>query len=299
MIRLLTLCLVALMPLTAAADGNPATDGVPRLLPYQGLLELDGRPVNAVGDNALHIGFLLFRGADAEAHVYRQDLRIQVYSGRFTATIGPTGTDPTGAEVPIERIITNADDLYLGMILLGDPADPDDDIVLSNRQRIHASPYAMWTTAATDLSVARNLVVGGNAVVDGDLTVRGAVNLPAGVINTANLADGAVRASKVALGPGLRGRGGAPQTLGVDDAYLDARIRSWVRGHCKIRLGWRDDCDNCNDPPAKEVTVQANNRCTAARGSDTRCRSAGDWGGVNTDGGVNDDDVFYIRFECN
>jgi hypothetical protein len=297
MIRLFILCLVALIPITAVADGNPATDGVPRLLPYQGLLELDGRPVNAVGDNALHIGFLLFRGADAEAHVYRQDLRIQVYNGRFTATIGPTGTDPAGAEVPIERIIANADDLYLGMILLGDPADPDDDIALSNRQRIHASPYAMWTTAATDLSVARNLVVGGSAVVDGDLTVRGAVNLPAGAINTAALADGAVQVGKVALGPGLRPRGDQTQ-LGVDDAYLDARIRSWVRSHCTIRLGWRDGCDNCNSAPAKEVTVQANNRCIAARGSDTRCRSAGDWGGINTDGGVNDDDVFYIRFQC-
>ena len=36
----------------------------------------------------MHIGFLLFDGADAEAHVYRQDLVIQVYSGRFTATGG-------------------------------------------------------------------------------------------------------------------------------------------------------------------------------------------------------------------
>ena len=294
MTRIHTLCIALFTlglwaaPNLAHADGDPATDAVPRLLPYQGQLELDGQPVNATGANALHIGFLLFDGADAEAHVYRQDLVIQVYSGRFTATIGPTGTNPAGEEVPIDRIITNADDLYLGMILLGNPGDPDDDIALSNRQRIHASPYAMWTTAATDLNVARALVVGGNATVQGDLTVGGAVNLPAGAIDAAEIAD-------TVVSTGLTRRDGG---IGVDDAYLDTRIRAWVRGHCTIRLGWRDGCDNCNSAPAKEVTVQANNRCIAARGSDTRCRSAGDWGGVNTDGGVNDDDVFYIRFQC-
>lgn len=284
--------LVVLLTLTAgaaSADGDPRTDGVPRLLPYQGQLELDGRPVNATGESALHIGFLLFDGADAEAHAYRQDLQIEVYGGRFTATIGPVGTDAAGTEVPIERIIANADDLYLGMILLGDPADPEDDIGLANRQRIHASPYAMWTTTATDLTVARDAVVGRNLAVTGDLTVQGAVNLSAGAIDTAEVADNAIRPSKIALGNGLRGL--QNDTVGVDNGFLDARIRSWVRSHCRVSIGHRDRCDGCGTP-AGQVTVQANRTCVSGS-----CRSAG-WGGVQFTGDVDGNDDLFVRFEC-
>lgn len=282
LIILLALCA---LPYAAQADGDPTTDNVPRILPYQGILELDGQPVNATGDNALHLGFQLFNGPDAEQPVYRQDLRVEVYAGRFTATIGPVGVDGAGAEVPISQIIANADDLYLGMILLGDPADPADDIALNNRQRIHASPYAMWTTAATNLDVARDLrvgrdlavaqdiatgrdltvaqdvAVGRNLAVTGDMTVQGALNLPAGA--------------------------------------LDAHIRDWVRGHCKVQLGWRDQCFGCAREPAKFVTAGADGRCDAneAHGSHTGCRN-GNWAGVNTDGNVSDDDVFYVRLIC-
>lgn len=295
-----TLILLALMfALPAAyADGDPATDAVPRIFPYQGVLELDGRPVNASGDNALHIRFLLFNGVDAEAHVYRQDLQIDVYNGRFTATIGPVGTDAAGAQVPIERVIAAADDLYLGMVLLGDPANPDDDVALSNRQRLHASPYAMWTTRATDLTVARDTIVGRNltvtgaANVQGALTVQGPVNLSNGAINTNEIADGAIRATKVALGPGLSGRGAAPQTLGIDEPYIDGRIERWVRAHCKIELGHRDRCENCNRP-RRSTRVKANRTCESG------CRNNNDgWGAVRLDGNVDGNDSLFIRFTC-
>lgn len=287
------IALSVLLSGSAFADGDPRTDNVPRVLPYQGILEMDGSPVNATGADALHITFALFDGPAAEQPAYRQDLRIEVYSGRFIATIGPVGQGPDGAEVAISQIVANADDLYLGMTLLGDPADPEDDVALANRQRIHATPYSMWSSTATNLSVANDARIGGALQVDGDaavagaLTVGGAVNLPAGSLQVGNLD---------AAGFGDSIDGGA--RVDVNTAWLDDRIRTWVRSHCTVRLGWRDSCTNCNNGPSKEVTVRADNRCIGARGSNTRCRSAGDWGGVNTDGDVNGDDVFYIRFQC-
>ena len=292
----IALALLALAAFTgpARADGDPTTDDVPRMLPYQGVLELDGEPVEAAGEAALHMGFALYDGPDAEQPVYSQPLVVEVFTGRFTATIGPVGIGPDGAERPIEAVIAAADDLYLGMTLLGDPDDPEDDIPLANRQRIYATPYAMWSTTATDISVAGQARVGGDLDVAGRarvgaLQVDGPVELPAGSLDLDDL-------DPATVGRGLTREGAS---MGIDEAFLDARIRSWVRAHCTVRLGWRDSCSNCDLPPAKEATARADGTCIDARGRDTRCRSNNTWAGVNTDGGVNDDDVFYVRMICN
>ncbi|MCB9528199.1 MAG: hypothetical protein H6701_07375 [Myxococcales bacterium] len=297
---LLAALLGALVPLATAAlaDGDPRTDDVPRLLPYQGQLELDGRPVHATGDDALHLLFALYDGPDAVEPVYQQPIVVEVYSGRFTASIGPVGQAPDGSERAIAEVIAAADDLSLGITLLGDPDDPADDIALENRQRIHATPYAMWSTTATDLSVARRLDVGGDAQIGGALRVDGPVGLGPDAIDGAEITDGSVRLAD--LDPALVGDGLArgDEAIGVDPAWLDARIRTWVRGHCRVQLGWRDGCDNCNLAPAKHVTAQADGRCVGATGSNTSCRVNNTWGGVNSDGDVDENDVFYIRLVC-
>ena len=283
---------------TAHADGDATTDSVPRMLPYQGVLEIDGRPVDANGDRALSVVFELYDGPEAEAPTYRQPMQIEVYAGRFTATIGPTGLGPDDAPLGIDAVIRAADDLYLGLTLLGDPDDPADDVRLQNRQRIHASPFALWTTAATDISVARNAVIAGDAIVGGSLVVAGDVTLPQGSLDGDEITDGTVRLGDFApdqFGEGLATEAGA---LGVDTAWLDDRIRTWTRAHCQVRLGWRNGCTNCQDPPFKEVAVQANGVCVDARGADTSCRDGGRWGGVNTDANVGDNDTFYIRLVC-
>lgn len=295
---------IALFALTAAAtaitsparaDGDPTTDDVPRMLPYQGVLERDGVPVEAAGENALHLLFALYDGAGAEAPIYTQALVVEVFTGRFTATIGPVGLGPDGQERPIDALFAAADDLYLGMTLLGDPDDPEDDVPLANRQRIYATPYAMWSTSATNLSVAGHARVGGDlavtgaARVDGGLRVAGPVELPAGSLGLDAL-------DPATVGEGLV-RDGAGVT--IDQGWLDDRIRTWVRSHCTVRLGWRDSCTNCGSGPSKQVTVRADGTCIDARGSDTRCRGNNAWGGVNTDGDVNNDDVFYIHMNCN
>ncbi len=281
----------------AFADGDPRTDEVPRLLPYQGQLELDGRPVEATGDAALHLLFSLYDGPDAEQPVYRQPLVVEVYGGRFTATIGPEGEGPDGAVVPIDGVIAAADDLHLGLTLLGDPDDPADDIPLANRQRIYATPYAMWTTSATNLSVARDAAVGGNATVGGDIEVTGEARIGGGMRVTGPVRLDAGSVDLQEIDPAIAGRGinRSGAALDLDDGYLDARISDWVRNHCKVQLGWRDSCSNCGSAPAKIASAGADATCLG--GQNSACRQ-GTWAGFNTDGNVNDDDVFYIRFLC-
>ncbi len=290
------LALTALIAGPAWADGDPLTDGVPRLLPYTGVLEIDGRPVDASGEDALHLLFALYDGPEVEQPVYTQPLIVEVYGGRFTATIGPVGVGPDGGEVPIDAIISAADDLHLGMTLLGDPDDPADDIPLANRQRIYATPYAMWTTSATNLAVAGQARIGGDldvggaariggeARVDGALRVGGAVELPAGSLDLDDLTPATVGESLTRNG----------RSMDVDEAWLDDRIRTWVRSHCRVDIGWRDNCNGCNSAPFKVASGTANGAC--GNGTRASCRSG--WSGFDTDGDVNSDDVFYVRMVC-
>ncbi|MEO1267483.1 MAG: hypothetical protein AAFX99_05250 [Myxococcota bacterium] len=170
----LVLGTIATVSISAIADGDPTTDQVPRMFPYQGYMELDGVPLNT---EALDMTFALYDGAEAVEPVYRQDLTVEVYAGRFTASIGPVGRGPNNEDVFIEQVIANADDLHLGITLLGSPEDPEDDIELSNRQRLHASPYAIWTTSATNLNVANNITIDGAAQIRDGLTVDGAAQI--------------------------------------------------------------------------------------------------------------------------
>ncbi|MEL6180887.1 MAG: hypothetical protein AAFS10_18145, partial [Myxococcota bacterium] len=155
---------------SAFADGDPATDNVPRMLPYQGVLELNGEPVHAAGEDALWIQFAIYDGPDAPMPVYTQRKRIEVFSGRFTTTLGEIGDEGES----LVDVIQAADDLRLGMTMLNDPADDGDDVALTNRQQLMATPYALWTTSATNIAVARDLSVGGDTHVDGRLFLRNA-----------------------------------------------------------------------------------------------------------------------------
>ena len=173
-------CVVGALMATAVsvmADSDPTTDSVPRALPYSGVLEFNGEPVHATGDEAVWIRFALYDGDEAQEAIYAQAMAVEVYAGRFTVAIGPV--DDEG--VAIEEVIRGADDLTLGMTLLGDdPDDPSDDVALANRQRLMATPYALWTTSATNFTVASTLTVGGDVQLNGgtlDLgggTLRGA-----------------------------------------------------------------------------------------------------------------------------
>jgi hypothetical protein len=149
--------LLLAVPVALQADQDPATDDVPRVLPYQGYLDQDGEPLSATGADAIHIRFSLYDGPEAsETLVYQEDKTVEVFAGRFSVLLGPTGNGGT----EIATVVAGADELHLGITLLNDPGDPADDIPLGGRQLITPMPYALWSTKATNLEVASSLTVG-------------------------------------------------------------------------------------------------------------------------------------------
>jgi hypothetical protein len=72
---------------------------------------------------------------------------------------------------------------------------------------------------------------------------------------------------------------------------------------CSVHLGWRDDCDGCDDAPEKWGSASGAS-CQSGFGVDGTCTEptlgdvAVDLYGLNTDGDVNDDDKFYAGFGC-
>ena len=193
------------------AQSDPDVQGIPQVIPYQGILELDGRPVNRLGDRAMWIEFQLYNAENSTNPLYRQRIQVEVYQGRFTALIGPSSED--GAY--LTQVIRSHPSLYLGMVLLGDDLESaSDDIEMSNRQRLMSTPYAMWSSGASQFQVLNNLNVGGtveasrvavngqvsatgdlqadgNVTVGQDLTVNGSALIRGGLsINGTDLALG-------------------------------------------------------------------------------------------------------------
>ncbi len=149
---------------TALADGNPATDQVPKLIPYQGTLEKDGTGVTG----QVPMTFSLFDGSAATTAAWTEKQTVNVFGGRFLALLGSTTAD---SATNLAKAISNADDLYLMVTL----TTGSGDVPLSNRQRFLPVPYALWTTAATDFKVGHNLTVGGAATITGTLIANGDV----------------------------------------------------------------------------------------------------------------------------
>ncbi|MEL6181085.1 MAG: hypothetical protein AAFS10_19160, partial [Myxococcota bacterium] len=227
------------------ADGNPATDDVPRKIPYEGIMELDGQPLNALNDDAIRVRFELFDGENADTFVYSQNDALNVYQGRFKTALGPTGVDAQGNSVDIADIVRNADNLYLAMTLLGDDDDStSDDTPLAGRQEIGVTPYAMWASTATDLTVARDLVVARNLNVAGTIAAN-TLNVDQ-VLSTDTLNATTTRTDNLNVNQLISGTSlsiGGQATVGgnlvVNGDYIRLPKRNTNPGTCNSgRVGW-------------------------------------------------------------
>ena len=125
--------------LTAYADGNPSTDQVPKLIPYQGTLEKDGTGVTG----QVPMTFSLFDGSAATTAAWTEKQTVNVFAGRFLAMLGATSAT---SATNLAKTLTNADDVYLAVTL----NTGSGDVPLSNRQRFLPTPYSLWTTASTN-----------------------------------------------------------------------------------------------------------------------------------------------------
>lgn len=186
-LAMLSTAFVAGVSVSVLADGNPATDGVPRVIPYQGVLELDGQPFNG----EVSIGFSIYAASSGGAPLWSEERTVSVYNGTFAVSLGSI--------TPIAATLLAADSLWVGITV--------DGLEMTNRQNITPVPYALWSaqssdlTVARDASIARNLSVvgtatfgntvnvGGRLTATSGLTVLGVLNLPSQSITSAMIAD--------------------------------------------------------------------------------------------------------------
>lgn len=159
LILALTLLLTSLGVARAQADGDPATQSVPRLIPYEGYLELNGAPYNG----NVEMVFTLYDAAEAElwTEEYSEgsgSAPVAVYASRFSVLLGQ--------HVDIEGTILDADALYLGIAVrsIGDASYTP----LSGRSLITPAPFSLWSSSAADFTVAGDATVNGGLIVDAD-----------------------------------------------------------------------------------------------------------------------------------
>ncbi|MFH1808550.1 MAG: hypothetical protein ABIJ09_07390 [Pseudomonadota bacterium] len=203
------------LPAAALADGDPANDDVVSLFPYTGTLEKDGVGLS----EELQIKFTLYDGSSAnpDAPIWYETQTVQVYHGRFTALLGLCDQNPAASACPLQDpdaasiadVIRNADDLQLGVELYPDQVP----VLLQSRKRFLPVPYAVWTRAASDLQVARDLAVGRNATVSGTSSLTGDVSMGRDLTVTRNVqvngalsASGNLSSGGVVQGAQLKGR---------------------------------------------------------------------------------------------
>jgi hypothetical protein len=80
-------------------------------------------------------------------------------------------------------------------------------------------------------------------------------------------------------------------------------IERYFRDHCTLYFGWHDSCDGCITPPTKWGKVRVG-ACTLGAGANDTCSTfmlGSDqvtMFGLNTDGNVDENDVFYVGFRC-
>jgi hypothetical protein len=87
----------------------------------------------------------------------------------------------------------------------------------------------------------------------------------------------------------------------IIDARINALVSQHIQQNCKIGIGWRDNCDNCEIAPAREAWVNVGDvsQCTAL-GWETRCIMSGPgaMATLGTSGDVDGYDHFYVGFTC-
>lgn len=149
-------------PALASNDGDPATQDIPAVVPYDGVLDLDGASFNGQVDMI----FTLYGSADGDDPVWQEtwstadERPITVTAGRFSVNLG-TFED-------IEDVIADAGQVFLGLSV----KRPEDEeyTALAGRQRLNPVPYALWGARASNLTVAGAASVGGALTVGGQVT---------------------------------------------------------------------------------------------------------------------------------
>ena len=198
------LCLVLFWGVNGNADGNPATENVPRVIPYEGTIELDG----AAYTGTLDMRFTLYDDADTslwnETYSVAGDsgAPVDVYAGSFSVLLGEF--------VDLSTVILDAEELYVGVTISTD--DFATETALAGRQLVGPAPFAIWAAAAADFTVSGLLSANGGLYVAGDATTTGYMH-----VGGADLTLGTLDGRDQGSNPGQR----ALVHTGSDGLYIN------------------------------------------------------------------------------
>ena len=211
------------LALAGEPDNNPATDTLPRGLPYEGHLAVDGVPLNG----AVAVTFALWSLPVGGGMLFEETQQVSFVNGRFSVLLGVGMGDRR-----IPPIVFDAADVYLGVTV--------NNTQLSGRQRIVPVPHALWAARAADFIVADTLDVGGASNLGGattvgtpmmnaNLTVNGTVTAGATTVNGALTAGATNVAGLTASSLTLPMANGIPNVTGFRVTPAFARI-TFVKG---------------------------------------------------------------------
>jgi hypothetical protein len=192
--------LLSASPVLADNDGNNATQNIPRVVPYDGVIDFDGSGYNGL----LDIVFTLYDAADGDGAVWTEEWSAE--QGRAVTATGGRFSVNLGTYQSIESVIADAGNVYLGIALT--VPDAEEYTALSGRQRLNPVPYALWTTRATTLEVADTLTVNGATLLNGGLTVQNGLSLGTLLVSDGEAYQSAIRFADNRLQIGLEGQFG-------------------------------------------------------------------------------------------
>ena len=204
------------LALAGEPDDNPATDTLPRGLPYEGHLAIDGVPLN----RPTAVRFALWSLPVGGVLLFDESQDVVFVNGRFSVLLGV-------GDARIPPIVFDAADVYLGVTV--------NNTQLSGRQRIVPVPHALWAARAADFIVADTLDVGGASNLGGattvgtpmmnaNLTVNGTVTAGATTVNGALTAGATNVAGLTASSLTLPMANGIPNVTGFRVTPAFARI---------------------------------------------------------------------------
>lgn len=154
--------LVSAVALTSLAE-DTELDSDPRVVPYNGVLEYNGQPLNGQAD--LQFTLTDVPGGEGANCIFTEDHdNVTAYSGRFSVNIGRVAGD-------LPDCIFNSEAMYIEIGVRDATANDDQDdtndayVTLAGNQRIHPVPFSYWAAEGSDLKVDGDLVATGDAAV--------------------------------------------------------------------------------------------------------------------------------------
>ena len=231
-------------PALAFDDHGPLNP--PQLLPYNGVVELNGAAVSGT----LKMRFTLDDNAAVERDLSAVDpplwqdvVLVECAAGRFHVDLGASAALPAN--------LLRSDQLFLGVDICSagtevahcQQPDSSDWVVMSSSKKFVPVPYAYLSAQSIDMKVNGDLQVTNDARVDQELTVGGGLSVSGEtILGSASLASAAVSGTL---------------TLG-----------SWqLHGGCPS--GWSDGDGFCASPVQAASSVHEAQMSCARMGADT------------------------------